>query len=259
MASCAIAGLVVPDPVTVAVNHFGAVATLEGLRPLLSGLGVAARGCRCLARCRSRRSTKPLPRPDRGRGRGRCARARRRARRDRECRRSSVLYTTSKLSIARWVRTHAATDEWARAGIALNAVAPGVILTPMTAAAIETEEGRAALNEGAPAPLRWPGGPADRGVQSPRMAHERGKPVRDRPGHLHRWRRGEHPAPRARLAGRTPHCGVPCGDRGGHTRRSPRSKTGASCAVGGDGGNRTSIISLEGRRSTIELHPRGDA
>ena len=75
---------------------------------------------------------------------------------------SSVLYTTSKLSIARWVRTHAPSEEWAKAGIALNAVAPGVILTPMTAAALETEEGRAALDAGAPAPY---GGPAADPIQ----------------------------------------------------------------------------------------------
>ncbi|WP_205781478.1 hypothetical protein [Planctomonas deserti] len=46
-----------------------------------------------------------------------------------------MLYTTSKLSVARWVRRTAPTESWAGAGIALNAVAPGVILTPMTAAA----------------------------------------------------------------------------------------------------------------------------
>ena len=55
------------------------------------------------------------------------------------------------------MRRTAPTAEWAKAGIALNAVAPGVILTPMTAAALETEEGRAALDAGAPAPY---GGPA---------------------------------------------------------------------------------------------------
>ena len=33
----AVAGLAVPAPATVAVNFFGTVATLEGLRPLLAG------------------------------------------------------------------------------------------------------------------------------------------------------------------------------------------------------------------------------
>ena len=73
-----------------------------------------------------------------------------------------MLYTTSKLSIARWVRRNAPSAEWAKAGIALNAVAPGVILTPMTAAALETEEGRAAMDAGAPAPY---GGPAADPIQ----------------------------------------------------------------------------------------------
>lgn len=152
----AIAGLVVPAPVTVAVNHFGAVATLEGLRPLLAAAErpraavVASLAAledvddRLLALIESGDETAALAYAG---SLGATATATG----------SSVLYTTSKLSIAKWVRTHAPTADWAKAGIALNAVAPGVILTPMTAAALESEEGRAALDAGAPAPY---GGPA---------------------------------------------------------------------------------------------------
>lgn len=152
----AIAGLVVPAPVTVGVNYFGAVATLEGLRPLLAA-SQAPRAAvvaslaaleevddELLRQIESGDESAALAYAD---SLGATANATG----------SSVLYTTSKLAIARWVRAHAATDEWARAGISLNAVAPGVILTPMTAAALETEEGRAALDAGAPAPF---GGPA---------------------------------------------------------------------------------------------------
>jgi NAD(P)-dependent dehydrogenase (short-subunit alcohol dehydrogenase family) len=152
----AVAGLVVPAPVTVAVNHFGAVATLEGLRPLLAASSapraavVASLAAleevdqELLARIESGDEADALAYAE---SLGATANATG----------SSVLYTTSKLSIARWVRRTAPTAEWATAGIALNAVAPGVILTPMTAAALETEEGRAALDAGAPAPY---GGPA---------------------------------------------------------------------------------------------------
>lgn len=152
----AIAGLVVPAPVTVAVNHFGAVATLEGLRPLLAkseaprAAVVASLAAleevddELLRLIESGDEDAALAHAD---SLGATANATG----------SSVLYTTSKLSVARWVRRNAPTEAWAKAGISLNAVAPGVILTPMTAAALETEEGRAALDAGAPAPF---GGPA---------------------------------------------------------------------------------------------------
>lgn len=157
----AIAGLVIPAPVTVAVNHFGAVATLEGLRPLLAksdaprAVVVASLAAleevdqQLLELIESGDEAGALAYAD---SLGATANATG----------SSVLYTTSKLSIARWVRRNAPSAEWAKAGIALNAVAPGVILTPMTAAALETEEGRAAMDAGAPAPY---GGPAADPIQ----------------------------------------------------------------------------------------------
>jgi len=40
-------------------------------------------------------------------------------------------YNASKAAIARWVRRNAPSQEWAGAGIALNAVAPAMIATPM--------------------------------------------------------------------------------------------------------------------------------
>lgn len=73
---------------------------------------------------------------------------------------SSPIYSTTKHAIARYVRMHAKDAEWAGAGIALNAIAPGVIETPMIAATLQTEEGRAAMNEAAPAPLNGPAAPA---------------------------------------------------------------------------------------------------
>jgi NAD(P)-dependent dehydrogenase (short-subunit alcohol dehydrogenase family) len=40
-------------------------------------------------------------------------------------------YAGSKLALARWVRRHAPGADWAGAGIRLNAVAPGAVLTPL--------------------------------------------------------------------------------------------------------------------------------
>ncbi|KAA0111357.1 SDR family oxidoreductase [Mycolicibacterium sp. P1-5] len=44
---------------------------------------------------------------------------------------SSMAYGASKVAVSRWVRRHAVTREWAGAGIRLNAIAPGAILTPL--------------------------------------------------------------------------------------------------------------------------------
>jgi NAD(P)-dependent dehydrogenase (short-subunit alcohol dehydrogenase family) len=44
---------------------------------------------------------------------------------------SIMAYAATKLAVARWVRRSAITDEWAGAGIRLNAIAPGQIATPM--------------------------------------------------------------------------------------------------------------------------------
>ncbi len=42
-----------------------------------------------------------------------------------------MAYAASKIALSRWVRRHAVTLEWAGAGIRLNALAPGAILTPL--------------------------------------------------------------------------------------------------------------------------------
>jgi NAD(P)-dependent dehydrogenase (short-subunit alcohol dehydrogenase family) len=43
----------------------------------------------------------------------------------------AMAYAASKIAVSRWVRRHAVTHEWAGAGIRLNALAPGAIMTPM--------------------------------------------------------------------------------------------------------------------------------
>lgn len=150
-----VAGSVAPSPLTVGVNYFGAVATLEQLRPLLA-YSPAPRAVVVS-------SLAAIEGIDEGLLEALLADDEPRARAEAERigtatndAGSSPIYSTTKLAISRWVRSHAPTDEWAGAGIALNAVAPGVIETPMTAPALETEAGRAALDAGAPAPLNGP-------------------------------------------------------------------------------------------------------
>ncbi len=43
----------------------------------------------------------------------------------------SMAYGASKVAVSRWVRRNAVTRDWAGAGIRLNAIAPGAILTPL--------------------------------------------------------------------------------------------------------------------------------
>jgi NAD(P)-dependent dehydrogenase (short-subunit alcohol dehydrogenase family) len=42
-----------------------------------------------------------------------------------------MAYAASKIAVSRWLRRHAVTPEWAGAGVRLNALAPGAIMTPM--------------------------------------------------------------------------------------------------------------------------------
>jgi NAD(P)-dependent dehydrogenase (short-subunit alcohol dehydrogenase family) len=53
----------------------------------------------------------------------------------------SMAYGASKIAVSRWVRRNAVTRDWAGAGIRLNALAPGAILTPLL------EEGLASPQE----------------------------------------------------------------------------------------------------------------
>src|SRR5690625_7401221 len=63
------------------------------------------------------------------------------------------MYATSKNAFNRWMRKAAPSPEWAGAGIPLNAIGPGVVLTPMTEGMVDTDEGREMLAQAVPMPL----------------------------------------------------------------------------------------------------------
>ena len=138
------AGVSVPGALSVRVNHFGAVATLEGLRPLL------ARGedPRAAATC----SVAALGPYDAGLVDA-CLTGDEEAAADLADGLDLLTYGSSKRALARWIRAHAATESWAGAGIPLNAVGPGIVETPMTAPLLATEEGRALADGAVPMPL----------------------------------------------------------------------------------------------------------
>ena len=142
----------------VRVNYFGAVATLAGLRPLLAR-GSDPRAV-CVASYAAIRPHDPalvaaclagdealatsLPMDD-----------------------LFAVYSSSKRALARWVRQQAPTDGWAGNAIALNAVAPGIIRTPMTADMLADEALSAHLTKAVPMPY---GGIADASVVAELLA-----------------------------------------------------------------------------------------
>ncbi len=67
--------------------------------------------------------------------------------------RSYTLYPSGKAAVAQWARRTAVEPGWAEAGIAINVVAPGVVLTPMTDNLFADEAMVKVMNEAVPMPL----------------------------------------------------------------------------------------------------------
>jgi NAD(P)-dependent dehydrogenase (short-subunit alcohol dehydrogenase family) len=72
---------------------------------------------------------------------------------------SVMLYAASKIAVSRRVRLDAVRPEWAGAGIRLNALAPGAIMTPLLQEQMSTPE-RAELVGSFPVPIGGFGDPA---------------------------------------------------------------------------------------------------
>lgn len=64
-----------------------------------------------------------------------------------------MIYSSTKRALSRWVRRECIKDEWAKSGIPMNAVGPGIVKTPMVAEMIATKEGRDGLAKVVPMPL----------------------------------------------------------------------------------------------------------
>ena len=148
----AAAGVMGDQPLVVAINYFGAIASLDGLRPLL------AHGTDASAVAISSNSTTTTPglpidlvdvilAGDEAQALAATSRAP-----------GVFAYPASKLALARWVRHHAPRPDWIGAGIRLNAVAPGVIETPMTKDDLEFIF---SIPDTFPVPIGRPGLPAE--------------------------------------------------------------------------------------------------
>lgn len=144
-----------PGADIVAVNYFGTVEVLDGLRPLLA----AATSSAVVAISSNSTTTAPGVPAELVRlclvgdepGARACAD---------DLGAMQGVYPASKLALARWVRANAVTEAWTGAGIRLNAVAPGMVQTAMI------DEGRADPTVGPlldlfPIPVGRPGRPEE--------------------------------------------------------------------------------------------------
>lgn len=149
----AVAGVAQFTSLTSKVNYFGAVATLENLRPLLANSEAPRAVVVSSFSSLQDNDAQLVDLLLSGDEAASVARSDELA----EQQVGHLIYASTKRAISEWVRTNSIASEWAGAGIPLNAVGPGVIVTPMTAPLMETQEGRDQLAQIVPMPL---GGPA---------------------------------------------------------------------------------------------------
>jgi NAD(P)-dependent dehydrogenase (short-subunit alcohol dehydrogenase family) len=147
------AGTTETPELCVRVNHFGAVATVEGLRPLLLGSPAP----RVVVTASSSVLNAHTPELVEACLAGEEERAVALAVVGHEL----LAYPSSKRAVARWVRREAPTERWAGAGIALNAVAPGVVETPMTAPLLADPDMVRLMEAAVPMPLGGRAQPGD--------------------------------------------------------------------------------------------------
>lgn len=149
-----VAGLAAPVPDTVSVNYFGALAALEPLRGLLLAADaprvVLVGSMDALSAVDDALVEHLLA----GNEAGARERAQELAGQGPEI--GAQVYSSSKAALTRWMRLAAPGPDWAGAGIPLNAIAPGVVLTPMTEYLRTSPEALEALMQYVPMPLNGP-------------------------------------------------------------------------------------------------------
>lgn len=75
--------------------------------------------------------------------------------------RPQQLYPSSKAALAQWARRTCVSPGWANAGIPVNVVAPGVVLTPMSAALVADPDMKKVMDAAVPMPLHGYAAPED--------------------------------------------------------------------------------------------------
>ncbi|MFN8043916.1 MAG: SDR family oxidoreductase [Mycobacterium sp.] len=139
------------------VNYFGVVELLEAWRPTLADAD------RAKVVVFSSNSTTTMPAVP-----GRAVRALLAGDADKALRSyrlfgrnaSAMAYGASKIAVSRWLRRNAVTREWAGAGIRLNALAPGAILTPLLEEGLASPQDAKSINA-FPVPIGGFGDPGE--------------------------------------------------------------------------------------------------
>ena len=94
--------------------------------------------------------------------------------------RPQQLYPSSKSAVAQWARRTCVAPGWADAGIPVNVVAPGVVLTPMSAALVADPAMKKVMDAAVPMPLHGYASPEDLArvvgfLVSPELTHVTGQ------------------------------------------------------------------------------------
>ncbi|GAA1778882.1 SDR family oxidoreductase [Leucobacter iarius] len=152
----ACAGLAIPKVVTAAVNYFGMTEFLEAMQPAL--IRAAAPRAALISSMASLQPVAPplveaLLSDDEASALAIAAQL------EQDPETGTLIYSSSKQAISRWVRREAPGARWAGSGIPLNAVGPGTVVTPMTAELLSTPEGSALVDAVVPMPLHGHQGP----------------------------------------------------------------------------------------------------
>jgi NAD(P)-dependent dehydrogenase (short-subunit alcohol dehydrogenase family) len=153
-AAIACAGLAHPIAKTVSVNYFGMAEFLEAIAPTLAKSDAPRAVCissmaslmpndKMLVEAMCVHEDEPM------------AIARAQELVDAADGSDQLIYGSTKRAISRWVRRQCIKQQWAGAGIPLNAIGPGIVRTPMVAEMIATAEARAAIDEQVPMPLNY--------------------------------------------------------------------------------------------------------
>lgn len=150
-----IAGLTGVDPaLLISVNYFGAIALVDGLRGLL------AKGENPAVVLLASNSITCQPGWN-GEVTAACLRGdEEEARRLGATTEAVQVYPSSKAALAYWARREGVSDAWAGAGIRINAVAPGMIATPMTDR-LRTDPQLGVFADAYPSALGRPGRPEE--------------------------------------------------------------------------------------------------
>lgn len=148
----ACAGIAAPIPATVAVNYFGVTEFLEAIRPVLAE-SAAPRAAVVSSMSSLQPNSPELVQAMLDDDEAKALEIAGRFENDPVT--GNFIYASSKRAISRWVRRVSVTPEWAGAGIPINAVGPGIVVTPMTADLLASEESTAFVDAVVPMPLNY--------------------------------------------------------------------------------------------------------